>query len=411
MVLPLSRRQLHVWLLATLLCAGTPAAVAEQRWAGWLLEQIESHPEMAAARETMRAQHALGVARGKPLYNPTLESELEREGDFNNYRIGISQTLDLWNKREYRKDQGQQMRAAAEWRYTAILQQKAAATLRAVANWLAARERAQLAREQQSQLQSLATLLRQKRDSGEMGQLDLDLALLSLSRQLQASAQSAAGFQAADAQLRELLPQWSAMRAQAPASLWRIDPAATPENWLDAQPQLQLAQLDWRQLQEQSRLEKLESRGDPTIGINGGRREQDNTLALTFSMPLNIRNRYDDEIRAADGEALSAEAEFRARRRQLLFEAEGRAQVLRTYRAQIELWQSQVAGSGTSSAALLEKHWRNGDLSTTDYLQALQQRRDGLAAASDLRLQYRLAGINWLETTGRVTTHLEQVMR
>ncbi|WP_193164190.1 TolC family protein [Microbulbifer hainanensis] len=405
----LLRQLLCTCLIGLCLPAAAAMSSRDKAWADWLLGQIERHPEIAAAREHRQRGFALGDAREQPLYNPELATEIEREGDDDNYRIGIAQTLDIWDKRALRRDQGGEMRSAAHWQYLLVLQRRTATILRALANWRAARARNRLADEQESQLEQFAALLEKRRRAGDLGSADIELALLSLSRQLNQAAAAAAEFQSADAALNELLPDWSPARAPIPDTIWQLPAPPDPTQNLDGHPRWQLARARWAQLQQQARLQQLQRRADPTIGINGGRKEEHGVVALTFSMPLNIRNNYSAEARAADSAALGAEADYLAERRALTFACKSAAAILSGYRERYQRWRELAAGRGERSRILLEKQWRSGDMNTTDYLQALQQRREGLLAGIELERNYRLAVIDWLEQSGRIDIYLQRI--
>ena len=70
-----------------------------------------------------------------------------------------------------------------------------------------------------------------------------------------------------------------------------------------------------------------------------------------------------------------------------------------------------MKGRAESSGNLLEKQWRSGDMSMTEYLLALQQRTEGLNAGIELHTQFQLARIEWLLQTGQMETALMQVVR
>ena len=66
-----------------------------------------------------------------------------------------------------------------------------------------------------------------------------------------------------------------------------------------------------------------------------------------------------------------------------------------------------MAGRSERSQILLEKKWRSGDMSTTEYLLALQQLTEGLASGIELREQFQLAQIEWLFQTGKINAALQ----
>ena len=58
--------------------------------------------------------------------------------------------------------------------------------------------------------------------------------------------------------------------------------------------------------------------------------------------------------------------------------------------------------SQSNSGELLKRQWKTGDLSTSQYLQALKQRIEGIQAGIVLDEESKLASINWLYNSGQI---------
>ena len=126
-------------------------------------------------------------------------------------------------------------------------------------------------------------------------------------------------------------------------------------------------------------------------------------------MPLNVRNNFTAEVRAANQEALSAEAQYRAIRRKQQFAIESSRATLGEFQQRFERLKTLMRGRGERSENLLAKQWSSGDMSTTEYLLALQQRTEGLVAGIELQTQFQLARVNWLLQSGQLNTVLKQL--
>ena len=74
-------------------------------WSAWLASQIQQHPEVLAAREQLLGSNASADALEQPLYNPELSTDLERNEEEDNYRVGVQQTIDWWDRRGARRQQ------------------------------------------------------------------------------------------------------------------------------------------------------------------------------------------------------------------------------------------------------------------------------------------------------------------
>ncbi|MBL4568259.1 MAG: TolC family protein, partial [Flavobacteriaceae bacterium] len=192
----------------------------DSSWGFWFRRQISQHPDVIAAKERMYAALSMADSLDQPLYNPELDAEYEREGRDNNFRLGLSQTLDWWGKRDQRRQQATFGRKAAHRIFELMVQQKSAKALQAVVDWNAARAQAGLARTQEEHLDTLFTLVKGRQQSGDLGQVDVELAFLGLSQKLNDAAQAQARFRQAEAHLQELLPDWSVRWKDIPETLW-----------------------------------------------------------------------------------------------------------------------------------------------------------------------------------------------
>tara|TARA_R110002110_G_scaffold413508_1_gene640991 strand:+ start:3498 stop:4721 length:1224 start_codon:yes stop_codon:yes gene_type:complete len=386
----------------------TFAASSDIEWQDWLVDQISIHPEVVSAREAMNASLSLADGLERPIYNPVLGGGIEREGDANNFNVGISQTFDWTNKQSVRETQAVYSREAARQYYQIALQQKLSEALLTLVEWQAARDRAELALTQEDQLNTLVDLFAERQDSGDLGQIDVELAILGLSQRLNVSAQALAELRDIEARLLELLPDWTEERGAIPDSFWSSELPTQPSLLLDEHPFVMSAKADWEALQQVAELANRATRSDPSIGINAGETDNENQISLSFSIPLNVRNNYNAEARAANQTALAAEAEYRAVRRQQEYVILAAMNILEEYRTRFLRWQNLIGGIEETSAELLEIQWNAGDISTTEYLLALQQRTEGLMAGIELQKLYKRAEVNLLYQTGQITNILSQ---
>ena len=78
-------------LLHFLLGVSFAADGGGSEWRHWVTTQVNAHPEIVAAREAMNAELAMADQLQRPIYNPELFGGYEREGDANNWRVGVGQ--------------------------------------------------------------------------------------------------------------------------------------------------------------------------------------------------------------------------------------------------------------------------------------------------------------------------------
>lgn len=371
-------------------------------WNAWLASQIEQHPDMRAAREQLLGANASADAFAQPLYNPELATDLERNGEENNYRVGVQQTIDLWDRRGARQQQAGHLRAAAEAQYRQYLQDKTAEALSALVQWRSASRAAAIAQDQQAQLNSLLELVEKRQQAGDLGSIDAELTFLALSQQLAQLAEIEANLQQAETTVRELLPQWTVEQGGIPEGFWPSTPGSATDQQLRQHPAVVSAEAQWQSLKQDAEATRRAAKAEPTVGVNAGRDGGDSVVGLTFSVPLNVRNNFSAESRAAEQIAVEAEARFQAVYRKQRFDWQAAHLVWQRYEQQYRRWQAVVRRRVEGGAELLERQWRSGDLSTTDYLLALNQRADSLLAGIELEKQTQLALTEVLLQSGRL---------
>ena len=400
-----------VYFPSALFAASPETKLADTSWGFWFRSQVSQHPDVIAAKERMYAALSMADSLDQPLYNPELGTEYEREGRDNNFRLGLSQKLDWWGKRGTQKQQATYGRTVARRAFDLAVQQKSAEALQAVVDWNSAREQADLARAQEEHLGTLFTLVTSRQQSGDLGQVDVELTFLGLSQKLNDAAQAQARFRQAEARLQELLPDWSSEWTKIPENLWTIGERKDVDLWVDEHSAVAVARADWEVMKKAADLARLKGKAEPTVGLNGGKNSGDIVVGVTLSIPLNVRNNFSAEARAARRQALAAEANYRSVWRKQQAAIRASTATLGEYQKRYQRWQTLMQGRGESSGNLLEKQWRSGDMSTTEYLLALQQRTEGLVAGIELHTQFQLARIEWLLQTGQMENALMLVKR
>ena len=86
----------------------------------WLDQQINKHPDIVSARELMNAEFSTAQGSKLPLYNPELSTDYTRNGDNNDYSVGVEQTIDLWDRQGARRQKAGFMRTAAQAQYQEV---------------------------------------------------------------------------------------------------------------------------------------------------------------------------------------------------------------------------------------------------------------------------------------------------
>ena len=395
-------------LCATVLAA--PSALATPTHStgdlSWLLSQLKQHPNLQADFQQLQSATASVRAAGQSLYNPNLESSIEKEGDANNFSIGLSQTFDINDQQQAQHSAALLTLVAQQQRLQLTYLQLVEQTLIALINWRSSKAAFQLAQQQEQQLERLVTVVKRRRAAGEVGLLDEQLALYSLSEILNQTAQQASAYADAKLAVQTLLPTWHEDGQLTPEQLLSGIKLTTDTENVVQHPQLLLVKSQWQQQRQQVKVIKAERAVKPTIGLVAGKNGDDNLVSVSFSMPLNIVNNFSDEYQAAEFMVMSKEAEYQALKRTMTFQAQASKEVMQAYAQRVKRWQSINQANADSSLALIEQQWQSGDISTAEYLTMRQQRISGLLAGIEIVQQSQLASVNWLTQSGQLSHYI-----
>jgi outer membrane protein TolC len=375
----------------------------------WLAQQVNKHPDIVSARETMKAIFSMAEGNKQPLYNPELETGYEREGDANNFTIGISQTIDWWDKRETKAQLADLSLTQASKHFNYLVQEKTTHALKALVTWQASKKQSIIAQQQEEQLDTLLEIVTTRQESGDLGEIDTELTFLSLSQMLNVTAKTQVQLKQAEAQVKELLQDWTPDKAVLPEQGLTFSNYELSPQWLEQHPLVVEAKVQWQISKGDAQLANLDTKAEPTIGVNVGKTDKENTLGITFSMPLNIRNDFSAQARAANQLSIAAEENFRSIFRKQKYAIQSATDTLRTYQQSYKRWEKLMDGRGKRSGDLLLKQWQSGDLSTTEYLLALQQRAEGINAGIELKSLFQLSQLDWLLKIGQVNQGIKQL--
>ena len=367
------------------------------------------HPAAEATEQTLVAAKARSEASARPLYNPDLELAYDDEGPEETAVAGMALTLDLSGKRRARTDAGQADLVLAEAEATLRRSQFAQHWLQAWTEHGIARDRVRIGEERLALMQRFAELAERQLTVGDISSLERDLALLARDEAQAEQATLLADAASAAEAYRAVggNPSGGADIAQLgmPAA-WTADPswqvAAAPEGRIAAAAAASAA--------TRIAIAERDRRPDPTVSLYGGRKDlgtgagSEGVVGLAVSVPLFVRNNLSAELAAARADASAATAEQRRAELELSARAE---RSVSTYAAVRDAWTrwSQSPGTAvTARAALLERLWRAGEISTADYLIQLKQTLDTALAGADLRGRLWRSYVDALYSTGQLDT-------
>lgn len=365
------------------------------------------HPEVMEAMARLESRDAFRDAADRPLFNPELGVELESSaGDLRS--IGISQTLDIANERGARVDIADYEREVALAGLADAHRRIAGELLHELAEYWTAIGLDELAETRIELMREFAGLTRQRQQAGDLTQVELNIANLAEAQANIAHASAESAKAGADQALRAVVT------SQAPAA-WPDLPEILPDvasrsidvaALVAALPEIRATRAELGASIAHIDLRERERRAKPTLGLTAGTDEDESLVGLSFSMPLNVRNRYASAVVAARADSTAA--------RQAAENAENRAlrhlmAATERYRLTREAWSAWLESGQPNldqQSDLLRRLVAAGELSTTDYLVQLNQTLDTAESAVELRHQLWLAWIDWLTASGQTQAWL-----
>lgn len=391
-------------LIATLV-AWSPfaGATTEQTLAAAVRAAWAAHPASVATEQSLAAARARAEAASRPLYNPELELAVDDEGADRTTSAGLAWTLDWSGKRSARGAAGAATLTEAEAEALVRRNGFARTWLQAWSDRLAAQRRVALGAQRVALVQRFAELAERQLTVGDISTLERDLALLALDETRAEQATLIAEAAAADESLRALGGSFASDTAATSAE---VPPALKDDDRLEAVPEQRLAQAQTELAARNVVVAERDRRPDPTFSLRGGQVDldgvSDNVFGVSVSIPLFVRNGFRAESIAARADQDVAAAE--ARRVALETEAAA-ARARATYGAMRDAWAQWTQSAGTdvdARAALLERLWRAGELSTADYLIQLQQTVDTALAGAELQGRVWRTYVDALYATGQL---------
>jgi len=366
-------------------------------------EVLSSHPEVQAAQAGVDADRARVMAADRPLFNPEIITEFA-SSDSTDRIVGLSQTLDRANSRDARTAVAESEQRVAMQRLSGSRRDIAVELLVKLAEYETAATAEELALLRVDLMERFADIARQRQAAGDLAQTDLNLANLANAQaqieRARAASDSAAARQALQALM--LRPVGETF-PELPSGLPPIELSDAALNALvNAVPEVRVQRVQVEVAEAEVELADRERRANPTLTLSGGEEDGDSTVGLSFSMPLNVRNRFVYEVTAA-----RATREQEARQLDnLMVRARARLEASTQSYSLIRMaWQQWLATGQpnlTQQTDLLDRLWRAGELGATEYLVQLNQTLDTQSTALELRQSLWIAWLEWLASAGQV---------
>tara|TARA_R110001592_G_scaffold31482_1_gene110929 strand:+ start:3085 stop:4302 length:1218 start_codon:yes stop_codon:yes gene_type:complete len=367
----------------------------------------KANPAVAEAEARVAAAAAGQKAASRWQHNPELAYEVEDvDGEDKTKLLGISQTID-WSGKFLSSGKTAEFELnATTAERDGIRQSVAVDVLASLANYSAAKEIFGLAVQRSSLMERFAGLAKKGFNAGDIDQSEYNLAQLALSEALIIQAETetalAENRQSLDSSigflpdnlfalpnLPETLPEIPADSVSEEEILMQLPAVRAMRNREDAA----------KSVITQARKDMLP---DPTIGIVGGEDGGADMIGFSVSVPLHVFNTYGAEVDQAKQEAL-AEAKagqnaFHAARTRL----QASRSAYHLSKKAWTNWQDNGAQALAEQIDILDRKFKVGELSATDYLVQIEQALDTQVAAEELHSKVWQSWFAWLAASGTV---------
>lgn len=401
----------HLFYLLLLIFAYPLQAVAATETAPITLRQFieqvwQTSPKLQSVLAQTQAADFQAQGLSRPVYNPSLEADGSRT-DTKNYSIGINQTLDVSGKREARTEVGKaglmlSQLQAQQWRLHIGV-----ATLKALADTEASQKVLTLTQQRTALLQKFVAEVKKQHQAGDVSRVQLDQGTLALAEARAKEAEAKTSYQQAQQALLALTGQTLSTWPSLPKTLPLPPTLKTYDHFAQQTPTLKLLNQQVEKARAAVAAAKAETHADPTVGVRGGREEDNKMVGLTVSIPLFARNNYQAGVGQAYQEMIALEKERQDVYQRLMAELPGSASRYDTLYQASHQWQTSAARTLKDGATLIHRLWAAHEITTTDYLVQLKQMTDTQIAGAELQGKAWDAWFVWLDTSGTLETWLK----
>ena len=391
--------------------AKTPGKISFQPATSGLSSLIQqflpSHPRLIAAQAELDAAVERYNASTYAIYNPELELDAE-ETTIRTSTVGLSQTID-WGDQQGANTQIAKFQLDAAKANFKQERQKLISDLLIIAGDYKNKIRlAALSNQRLKLMKDFYALAKQKYSAGDLNQVELDLAQLAYSESIFKNAQVLAEYTQTEQTFYAMFGAIAEKQLpEIPADFQKVSLPAELESFLMALPQVQKTRAIVAANKNIIALRQAESSADPSIAIRGGKEDKESLVGVTLTIPINIRNNFTAEIKAAQQDYLQSEQLAQQAWKNLRRDIISQTRHYELTRNAWQQWRLSGQASIQRQLNLLKRLWRTGDLSTTDYLVQIKQNLDTQSAGIELHTTLWASWLMWLDSTAQIETWLQ----
>ncbi len=366
-------------------------------------EILASHPALLAARAAVDAAEARERSADRPLYNPDLMFDIEDAVD-TTYEVGIFQTVDWSGKKKAAFAASSATRSVIEIEYHIAQDDLTSEILSYLSRYWSAVELTRLASLSVDLMHEFAEQARSRYDAGDMNKVEYETAVLAYTEVRMRQADSTA-------RLAEAIRELIALGAREDESTWPRMPGAMPELALQPgdvdrmvllSPKVKVANGLVVAASAEVAMAKQNKKPDPTLGFRIGEEDDETLVGFSFSIPLYIRNNFDEDLVASMAVRSQAQADAEA------IERKARARLLvsieryMTMRDAWKIWEESGASSIERRGQALQALWDAREINISEFQLQVRQTLETRGTALELRESLWDAWIEYLDASDQL---------
>lgn len=274
------------------------------------------HPELRVSEQRIEIARGQLTEQSSYAYNPELSLEPQRRrlnggGTANDYYIGLSQGIELAGKRGYREQSAQQALNAAYSENELTQQQLVIGAARAFVELFFSKQVFNLRSKQRLMLGQLSQGIHRQMETGEVNQLDLNLARAAFASALSAEMKAKNSFTLSQAQYQMAIGESGGEELVDPELPQLLVDWKPPEHPFDialqSRPDFAALRSRLAQSGAERDLARAERLPDPTLTVMAGREAGEHIVKVGLSFPIPLLNSHKGAYRSAMAQVSQAE--------------------------------------------------------------------------------------------------------
>ncbi len=362
---------------------------------------------MQAAQAALEAEKARARGMGRKLYNPDLEVDLET-AEVETATIGLSQTIDRHGKRQVLQAAGRDNVFAAQAALELVEKTLQAELLQALSEYQINTDMVALAQRKVTFSRDFLKLAERRKAAGDLSASEVLTAQLSLAGSLadmaRARSDKSRAVQALNTLSGASLTDWPLLEGT-PNGSRAVQRQANPQDL----PEVRLASARSRAFRSRIAVAKKMRKTDPTVGGRLGVEGSNVLFGVSLAIPLQINNKYYDNVDVAKAESLEAEAGLARIRRQTIARMRGTERRFTAAERAWRDWQASGALQLDTQRSLLKRLWEAGELNAVNYLIQFDQTFDAESASAELKATLWRSWFERLDASNSIPLWLETI--